>query len=152
MARFVTESLQTVQVMRPIALNSSMWTHRGYLFHQDGSGIITLRGIVNNPYANYTVYAVSFDGNIALAEGATVGPIAISLAQNGQEILSSRAVVTPAAVGDFFHVVASDYILVPRGLGFDISVINSSVSATPGAVGPAIDVQEKGKLNILRVA
>lgn len=152
MARFVKNEIQLVQPNQPVLLDGSWWANRRYLFHQDESGIVTLRGIVNNPYAEYAVYQVTFNGNIALPVGATVGPIAVALARNGEPILTSRAIVTPAAVDEYFNVTSTDYIVVPRGCCFDISVENVSESATPATTpAPPINVQN-ANLTVVRVA
>lgn len=152
MARFVKNEIQLVQPNQPVLLDGSWWANRRYLFHQDESGIVTLRGIVNNPYAEYAVYQVTFNGNIALPEGATVGPIAVALARNGEPILTSRAIVTPAAVDEYFNVTSTDYIVVPRGCCFDVSVENVSESATPATTpAPPINVQN-ANLTVVRVA
>ena len=152
MARFVKNEIQLVQPNQPVLLDGSWWANRRYLFHQEESGIVTLRGIVNNHYAEYAAYQVTFNGNIALPTGATVGPIAIALARNGEPILTSRAIVTPAAVGQYFNVTSTDYIIVPRGCCFDISVENVSESATPATTpAPAINVQN-ANLTVVRVA
>ena len=150
MARFVKNEIQTVQPNQPILLDGSLWSNRRYLFHVDESGIVTLRGIVNNPYIEYAVYQVTFNGNIALPEGATVGPIAVSLARNGEPIITSRAIVTPAAAEEYFNVTSTDYIVVPRGCCFDVSVDNVS-EAPAGGTAPAILVQN-ATLTVVRVA
>lgn len=152
MAEFTANAIQEVQPNQPILLEGSLWFRRNFIFHQGESGIITLRGIVNNPYAGYTAYRVTFNGNIALPEGATVGPIAIAIARNGEPLLTSRAIVTPAAVDEYFNVTSTAFIVVPRGCCFDISVENVSQSATPATTpAPAINVQN-ANLVVERVA
>lgn len=151
MARFVKNEIQLVQPGQAVQLNGSLWANRRYLFHLEDSGIVTLRGIVSNPYIEYAVYQVTFNGNIAVPEGGTVGPIAVALGRNGEAILSSRAIVTPAAVDEYFNVTSTDYIVVPRGCCFDISVENVSEPATSGGAAPAINVQN-ANLTIVRVA
>lgn len=151
MPRFVRNEVQTVQPNQAVLLDGSLWTNRRYLFHLEGSGIVTLRGIVNNPYVEYAVYQVTFNGNIAIPEGGTVGAIAVALARNGEAIQTSRAIVTPAAVEQYFNVTSTDYIVVPRGCCFDISVENVSEAATAGGVAPAINVQN-ANLTVIRVA
>lgn len=151
MPRFVRNEVQTVQPNQAVLLDGSLWTNRRYLFHLEGSGIVTLRGIVNNPYVEYAVYQVTFNGNIAIPEGVTVGAIAIALARNGEAIQTSRAIVTPAAVEQYFNVTSTDYIVVPRGCCFDISVENVSEAATAGGAAPAINVQN-ANLTVVRVA
>lgn len=151
MPRFVRNEEQTVQPNQAVLLDGSLWTNRRYLFHLEGSGIVTLRGIVNNPYVEYAVYQVTFNGNIAIPEGGTVGAIAVALARNGEAIQTSRAIVTPAAVEQYFNVTSTDYIVVPRGCCFDISIENVSEAATVGGAAPAINVQN-ANLTVVRVA
>lgn len=142
MAKFTNNAIQLVQPNQPIVLNGSNWGMRNLIFHREESGIVTLRGIVANPYAQYALYQVTFNGNIAVPEGATVGAISVSIAQNGSPILTSRAIVTPADVEEYFNVTSTDFIIVPRGCCFDISVINTSESDDPATTpAPPINVQ-----------
>lgn len=155
MAEFTNNAIQLVQPNQPVILNSNwnfpFFFFNSSIFHQGESGIVTLRGIVNNPYKNLAVYQVTFNGNIAIPTGGTVGPIAVALARNGEPILTSRAIVTPAAVDDYFNVTSTAFIIVPRGCCFDISVENVSEPAAVGGVAPAINVQN-ANLVIERVA
>lgn len=152
MAEFTNNAIQLVQPNQAVQLEGSFWGRRNYIFHQRESGIITLRGIVNNPYAEFALYQITFNGNIALPIGATVGPIAVAIARNGEPLLTSRAIVTPAAVEDYFNVTSTAFIVVPRGCCFDISVENVSESATPATTpAPTINVQN-ANLVIQRVA
>lgn len=149
---FVWNPIQLVQPNQAIVLEGSFWGRRNYIFHQGQSGIVTLRGIVNNPYNNWALYQVTFNGNIALPTGATVGPIAVAVARNGEPIQTSRAIVTPAAVEQYFNVTSTAFVIIPRGCCFDISVENVSESATPATTpAPAINVQN-ANLVVTRVA
>lgn len=65
---------------------------------------------------------------------------AAALAIDGEPILTSRAVVTPAAVDEYFNVTSTDIINVPCGCCLNVSVENVS-EAPPGGVAPAINVQ-----------
>ena len=104
-------------------------------------------------------YQVNFNGNIALPAGSTVGPISVALALDGEPILTSRAIATPAAVADepptqdnFFNVTSTAIISVPRGCCFNVSVENTSESATPATVpAPPILVQN-ANLTVTRIA
>ena len=97
MAEFTKNEVQTVNPNQPVTLNTSIGCNKGYVFHREGSGIVTLRGAVNNPTSCFARYQVTFNGNIAIPDGGTVGPISIALALDGEPILTSRAIVTPAA-------------------------------------------------------
>lgn len=153
MARFVKNEIQLVQPNQPVLLDGSWWANRKYLFHQDESGIVTLRGIVNNPYVDYAVYQVAYNANIAIPTGGTAATeIALAIARNGEIQPTTIARVNPAAVEDYWHVGASDYIIVPRGMSVDISVENASISPTPATKpAPAINVQN-ASLIVVRVA
>lgn len=91
------------------------------IVHREGSGIITLRGITSQCRARYLV---TFNGNIAIPTGGTVGPISIAIALDGEPLGSATATVTPAAVGDEFNVSMSAYVDVPKGCCVTVSVKN----------------------------
>lgn len=152
MSEFLKNDLQLVNPNQPVILTTSIGCSKGYVYHRPESGIITLRGIVNNPCNCFARYQVTFNGNIALPEDATaVGAIAIALALDGEPILTSRAVVTPAAVDEFFNVTSTAIITVPRGCCFNLSVENVSESADAATPAPAINV-ENANLVVSRIA
>lgn len=152
MAEFLKNDIQLVNPNQPVVLTTSIGCNRGYVYHRPESGIITLRGIVNNSCGCFARYQVTFNGNIAIPEGGTVGPISIALAIDGEPILTSRAIVTPAAVDEYFNVTSTAIITVPKGCCFNVSVENTSESATPGTTpAPAINVQN-ANLTVTRIA
>ena len=97
--------------------------HKGCISHRDNSGIFFLKGAANGYKA---VYRVTFDGNIAIATGGTVEPISVALTINGEELGNALATVTPAAIGDFFHVSATTFIEIPCSCCVTVSVENVS--------------------------
>ena len=145
MAEFTYNPVQTVNANQPVILNNSIPCNKGYIYHRGESGVVTLRGIVNNPSACFARYQVTFNGNIAVPTGGTAGPIAVAISQSGEPILTSKAIVTPAAAGDYFNVTSPAIITVPKGCCFDISVENVSDS------GEVIEVQNANLL-ITRIA
>ncbi len=152
MAEFTYNPIQLVNPNQPVVLNNSIPCNKGYVFHRNESGIVTLRGAVNNPSACFARYQVTFNGNIAIPDGGTVGPIAIALAIDGEPILTSRAIVTPAATEDYFNVTSTAIITVPKCCCFNVSVENVSESATPATVpAPQINVQN-ANLTVARIA
>ena len=152
MAEFVYNDSQLVEPNQNVLLNDSIPCPHGYVIHRNGSGIITLRGIVNNPCANFARYQVTFNGNLAVPEGGTVGAIAIALAIDGEPIQTSKAIVTPAAAEEFFNATSTAIITVPRGCCYTVSIENVSVSATPATVpAPEIEVANSN-LVITRMA
>lgn len=156
MAEFTKNEVQTVLPNQPVTLNTSIGCNKGYVYHRNGSGIVTLRGVTNNCFARYQV---TFNGNIAIPSTGTAGPISVALALDGEPILTSRAIVTPADVAEepptqdnFFNVTSTAIISVPRGCCFNVSVENTSESSDPATIpAPAILVQN-ANLTVTRIA
>lgn len=151
MAEFTYNPIQEVQPNQPVILNTSIGCPRGYVLHRNESGIVTLRGIVNNYCGCFARYQVTFNGNIAVPEDGTAGPISVALAIDGEPILTSRAIVTPAAVDEYFNVTSTAIITVPKGCCFNVSVENTSEAADPTTPAPAINVQN-ANLTVSRIA
>ena len=151
MAEYTYNPIQLVEPDQNVILNNNIPCNRGYVLHREESGIVTLRGIVNNPRCCFARYQVTFNGNIAVPEDGTVGPIAIALAIDGEPILTSRAIVTPAAVDEYFNVTSTAIITVPRGCCFNVSVENVSFGATAADPATAINVQN-ANLTVTRIA
>lgn len=70
-----------------------------------------------------------FGGNIAVPTGGTVGPISVALAVGGESLTSATAIVTPAAVENYFNVFVAAFIEVPRGCCVTVAVKNTSTQA-----------------------
>lgn len=141
-AEYLANAVQAVSLNAPIIFTASIPCNRGYVYHEDETGIFILRGIVNNACNKFATYQVTFNGNIALPEGATVTPIALAITVNGEPRLTSRAIFTPAAVQEYGNVTSTAIIKVPRGLGFSLSVENVPATTDPTVTpAPIIDVQ-----------
>jgi len=139
-AEYSANAVQTVEVNAPVVFTESpVPCSRGIIFHRDESGIFRL---ANNAVSNTcgcgcgcrkvyeSLYAVTFHGNIAIAEGGTAGPIQLSVSIDGEPDPSSTMIVTPAAVGDFQNVGAEIIVAVPSLCGCEsISVRNTSTQA-----------------------
>lgn len=152
MAEFTYNPVQLVNPNQPVILNTTIRCPKGYVLHREESGIVTLRGAVNNAYACFARYQVTFNGNIAVPEGGTPSAIAIALAVDGEPILTSRAIVTPAAADDYFNVTSTAIITVPKGCCDNVSVENVSESTDPATTpAPAINVQN-ANLTVTRIA
>lgn len=87
-----------------------------------------------------------------IPEGGTVAPIAVAIAVNGEPRLTSRAIFTPAAVGDYDNVTSTAIIKVPKGCCFSLSVEAVPATADPTVTpAPVIEVQN-ANLVINRIA
>ena len=151
MAEFAYNPVQLVDPGQNVLFDTVIPCNKGYVYHRNQSGIVILRGIVNNPTACFARYQVTFNGNVALPEGATVGPVSVSLAIDGEPIQTSKAIVTPAAVGDYFNVTSTAIITVPKGCCFSVAVENTSSPAAAGGTAPGINVQN-ANLTVSRIS
>lgn len=93
---------------------------------QTATGVIRLAGRYNR---NITQYHVIFDANVALPAGGTVAPITLGLTLDGVVLPGTIATVTPAAVGDVWHVDMNDLVNVMCGDSVTIAVKNLSGTA-----------------------
>ena len=91
------------------------------IVHRDGSGLVTLRGITNQCRARYKV---TFNANVAIPTGGTVGPISLAIAAEGEPLVYSTMISTPTAVESFNNLGVTIVIDVPRGCCYSIAVRN----------------------------
>ena len=149
MAEYLANATQTVIVGNPILFTASIPCTKGYIYHEDESGIFILRGIVNNSCGSFARYMVTYNGNIAVHTGGTVGSIAVAITVNGEPRATSTAIYTPAAVSQFGNVTSTAIITVPRGCCFSVSV--RAVPASDDATTTAIEAQNSNCV-ITRIA
>lgn len=141
MAEFTEVALQEVESLQNVIFTENpIPCNRGYVIHRAGSGVFTLRGSGGQCRARYRV---SFGGNIAIPTGGTVEEISIAISLQGEALGSATAIVTPAAVEDFFNVYVSVFVDVPACCCVSVAVRNTSAQA--------INVQN-ANLTIERVA
>lgn len=131
MAEYIYNDVQLIQPGASAILEDAIPCNRGYVLHRPGSGILTLRGIVNNPCAKFARYKVAFDGNIAVPEGGTAGEIQLALAIGGEVVPTSIAAATPTVAQAYWNVAGFAIINVPAGCCYTVAVENASVSADP---------------------
>lgn len=115
------------------------------------TGVLTLRGRTSNKFARYVV---SVQGNVAIPTGGAVTPLAIGITINGVVVPESIAIVTPAAVGDFWHVNTSVVITVPCGCCVSVSAIYVDATADDATTAPtpSVLVRRKASLDVTRIA
>ena len=152
MAEFAYNPIQLVEPGQNVLLNTVIPCNKGYVFHRESAGIVILRGIVNCPQACFARYQVTFNGNIALVEGADVGPISVALAIDGEPIQTSRAIITPAAVDEYGNVTSTAIITVPKGCCFTLSVRYVAADEDPATTPTPVIEMQNANLVINRVA
>lgn len=151
MAEYLTrDAVESVALNQAIPFIDSIPCNKGYVYHQNGSGIFVLRGKTNNCFARYEI---EFTGNIAIPEGGAVTPIATAIVVSGEERTGSRSIFTPAAVDEYGNVTSRATVDVPRGCCFTVAVeyVNGTVEDPATVPTPLINVID-GSLSISRTA
>ena len=145
------QSPQNVPFGQNLLLIDSIPCPRGQVIHRNGSGILTLRGCASGNSC-FARYEVTFNGNLAVPEGGTAAAIAVALAIDGEPLQSSRAIVTPASVEQYFNVTSTAIITVPRGCCYTVTLENVNA----GVGGDIVDEQTisvaDGNLTVARIA
>ena len=150
---FLYNPVQEVALNSPILFDTSIPCSKGNVYHEGNTGNFILKGTSNGNACNcFAQYQVTFNGNIAIPDGGTVTPIAVAIAVSGEPRLTSRAIYTPAAVGEYGNVTSTAIIKVPRCCCFPISVDAVPATIDPTVTpAPVIDVQN-ANLTITRIA
>lgn len=149
MSEYIANVEQIVPLNEAIDFTASIPCNRGFVIHDDGTGVFTLRGCGSNCFARYRV---TYNGNIAIPEGGTVAPIAVAVTVNGEARMASRAIFTPAAAEEYGNVTSTALVTVPRGCCFCVSVRAVS-GITDGTTTPPVSISQiNGNLVIDRVA
>ena len=149
-AEYLANAVQEVVLNNPAIFTASIPCRKGYVYHEDETGIFILRGITNGQC--YATYQVTFNGNIAVPTGGTVGPIAVAITVNGEPRFTSRAIITPAAVEQYGNVTCTAIIKVPKGCCFSISVRSVSASNDPTVEATSVIELQNANLVIDRIA
>ena len=154
MAEYLTrDAVETVALNTPITFIDSIPCNKGYVYHQSGTGIFVLRGVVNNPTSCFARYNVEFTGNISIQEEGDITPIATAIVVSGETREGSRSIYTPADVDEYGNVTSRATVDVPRGCCFTVAVeyVNGTVDDPTVVPTPLINVID-GSLSITRVA
>lgn len=151
MAEYLANAIQDVSLNSPVIFNASIPCTKGYVYHEDETGVFILRGVTNCQC--YATYQVTFNGNAALPEDAEdVTPIALAITVQGEPRLTSRAIFTPQAVEEFGNLTSTALIRVPRGCCFSVAVESVPATSDPTVTpAPVIEVQN-ANLVITRVS
>jgi hypothetical protein len=150
MAEYLANAVQNVAVNAPVIFTASIPCTRGYVYHEDETGVFILRGITNNCFARYQV---TFNGNVAIPDGGDITPVAIAITVQGEPRLTSRAIYTPQAVDEYGNLTSTAIITVPRGCCMTVAVDYVDATTDDPAVTPTplIEVQN-ANLTITRIA
>ena len=154
MAEYLTrDAVETVALNQAIPFIDSIPCNRGYVYHQNGTGIFILRGVVNNPTSCFARYNVEFTGNISIPEEGEITPIATAIVVSGEERIGSRSIFTPTETDEYGNVTSRATVDVPRGCCFTVAVeyVNGTVDDPTTTPTPLINVID-GSLSFTRTA
>lgn len=126
MAEFTNANIVTVAAGQNVPLTETAVTGKPCIVHREGAGIVTLRGLTQQCKARFRV---AFGANIAIPTGGTVEAITAALVINGEALNSATAIVTPAAVENYFNIYVSAIVEVPKGCCVTVAMKNTSAQA-----------------------
>ena len=126
MAEYTNANTVLVAAGQNVPLTETAVNSKPCIVHREGAGLVTLRGLTQQCKARFRV---AFGGNIAIPTGGTVEAISAALSINGEAINSATAIVTPAAVDNYFNVFVSAIVEVPKGCCVTVAMGNTSTQA-----------------------
>lgn len=122
----IANAVQTVAANQNVYFTDTVTEGNCAIIHRDDSGLVTVKGLTNQCRARYKV---SFGANIAVPTGGTVEAISLAIAIDGEPVLATTMIETPAAVEQYANVFSAVFIDVPRSCCSRISVQNLSTQA-----------------------
>lgn len=140
MAEFSNIELQTVALNGNVIFDETPVCPTRCITHREGSGILRLNGAGNRQRARYYV---GFSANIQIPAGGTVEEISLAIAVDGEPLLATQMIVTPAAVEELWNVSSQTFVDVPCNCCVTVAVENTSTQP--------IEVQN-ANLIVVRVA
>jgi hypothetical protein len=151
MAKYITSTDQNVALNGTIPFDIvSIPCNKGCVVPIT-TGVLTLKGNTSNRFARYDV---TLQANASIPTGGAVTPIAVAITLNGVAIPDSVAIVTPAAVGDVWHINTSVTVTVPCGCCVSISAAYVDATEDDAATTPtpSISVRRRASLTVNRIA
>ena len=151
MAEYITTTDQNVALNGTIPFNVvSIPCNTGCVIPA-APGILILKGNTPNRFARYEV---TVQGNIAIPTGGAVTPIALGITLDGAVLPESVAIVTPAAVEDYWHVNATATVTIPCGCCLTVSATYVDATEDDAAVTPtpSILVRRNASISVRRIA
>ena len=151
MASYITDADALVSLNGTIPFNSvSIPCNKGNVIPVV-PGILNLSGNTSNRFARYDV---TLQANVQIPEGGAVTPIALGITLNGVVIPESVAIVTPAAVGEYWHINTEVSVTVPCGCCLTVSgaYVDGTEDDPATTPTPSIQVRRNASLKVVRIA
>ena len=151
MAEYVTTSDALVTLNGTIPFNSvSIPCSKGNAIPL-AVGVLNLKGNTTNRFARYLV---NVKANVQIPTGGAVTPIAVGITVNGSVIPESVAIVTPAAVEDYWFVNTNAIITIPCGCCASVSAtyVDGTEDDPTTTPTPSIGVRRNASITVDRIA
>lgn len=130
MAEYRMNAVQTIPAGGTVVFSNDFFPcNKGLIVHQNDSGLFQVRGIVNNPCAEYGKLKINFGANVAIPTGGTVESVTLAITVNGVTEPATTMITTPAAVEEYSNVSREVEIPIPRGCCQNVAVTNTSTQA-----------------------
>lgn len=130
MAEYRMNAVQTIPAGGTVIFSNDFFPcNKGLIVHQNDSGLFQVRGIVNNPCAEYGKLKINFGANVAIPTGGTVEAITLAITVNGVTEPATTMISTPAAVEEYNSISREVEIPIPRGCCQNVAVTNTSTQA-----------------------
>ena len=127
MAEYRYNAIQTIPAGGTIIFSNDFFPcNKGLIVHQNDSGLFQVRGIVNNPCAEYGKLKINFGANEPIPTGGTVESVTLAITVNGVTEPATTMITTPAAVEEYSNVSREVEIPIPRGCCQNVAVTNTS--------------------------
>jgi hypothetical protein len=111
----------TVNTGKNILFTNTTICGSASILHDNGSGLVMLRGLTNQCYARFRVF---FSGNVAVPSDETVDSIQMAICINGEPIEYGTMYSTPGATADYNSICSSVIVKVPQGCCEQVSIQN----------------------------
>lgn len=127
MAEYRYNAIQTVPAGGTIIFSNDFFPcNKGLIVHQNDSGLFQVRGVVNNPCAEYGKLKINFGANVAIPTSGTAGdPITFAITVNGVTEPATTMIST-SPIGEFNNINREVEIPIPRGCCQNVAVTNTS--------------------------
>lgn len=151
MAEYITTTDQNVALNGTIPFNSvSIPCNTGNVVPA-APGVLILKGNTPNRFARYKV---TLQANVQVPEGGAVTPVALAITLDGSILPESVAIVTPAAVEEYWHINTSVPVTVPCGCCVSVSGVYVDATEDDAAVTPtpSVGVRRNASISVERIA
>lgn len=151
-AEYLANAVQEISLNAPAIFTASIPCRRGFVYHEDETGVFILRGITDQCFATYQV---TFNGNIGIPDGGEITPIAIAISINGEPRLTSRAIYVPGdtiEADDWGNVTSTAIVKIPKGCCFSLSIEAIPATTDPAIIPAPVIAMQNANLVINRIA